>query len=117
MAVATAPVVGATPRVTRLYNRLMETSHAYRPLWGNDLTVLDRPEAEKLPLIVRKAMAVEMVILRWISSSSKSVIVLPSSTRSSRLEAPTVKSNPAVSVVLPESPWPTTPMFRMSLLS
>jgi len=31
------------------------------------------------------AMAVEIVILREISSSSKSVTVLPSSTRSSRL--------------------------------
>jgi hypothetical protein len=63
------------------------------------------------------AMAVEMLILRWISSSSKSVIVLPSSTRSNRFEAPAVNSNPAVSVVLPESPWPTTPTFRISLLS
>ena len=63
------------------------------------------------------AMAVEIVILRWISSSSKSVIVLPSSTRSRRLVAPEVNSNPAVSVVLPESPWPTTPTFRRSLLS
>src|ERR1035438_10727052 len=54
-------------------------------------------------------MAVEIVILRWISSSSKSVIVLPSSTRRRRLVAPAVNSNPAVSVVLPESPWPTTP--------
>src|ERR1051325_6764389 len=63
------------------------------------------------------AMAVEIVILRWISSSSKSVIVLPSSTRVRRLVAPVVKSIPAVSVVLPESPWPTTPTFRMSLLS
>ena len=33
------------------------------------------------------------------------------------LVAPAVKSNPAVSVVLPESPWPTTPTFRMSLPS
>ena len=48
-------------------------------------------------------MAVEIVILREISSSSKSVIVLPSSTRRRRLVAPAVKSNPAVSVVLPES--------------
>ena len=28
-----------------------------------------------------------------------------------------VNNNPAVSVVLPESPWPTTPTFRISLLS
>ena len=63
------------------------------------------------------AMAVEILILRWISSSSKSVIVLPSSTRSRRLVAPAVNSNAAVSVVLPESPWPTTPTFRMSLVS
>jgi len=58
-----------------------------------------------------------MVILRAISSSSKSVMVLPSSTRRRRLLAPEVKSNPAVRVVFPESPWPTTPTFRMSLLS
>ena len=63
------------------------------------------------------AMAVEMLTLRWTSSSSKSVMVLPSSTRNSLLVAPAVKSNPAVSVVLPESPWPTTPAFRMSLPS
>src|ERR1035437_683741 len=62
-------------------------------------------------------MAVEMVILREISSASKCVIVLPSSTRRRRLVAPAVNSNPAVSVVLPESPWPTTPTFRISLLS
>ena len=63
------------------------------------------------------AMAVEMVILRSISSSSKSVMVLPSSTRSSRLVAPAVKSSPAVKDVLPEWPWPTRPTFRMSLVS
>ena len=63
------------------------------------------------------AIAVEMVILRWISSSSKSVMVFPSSTRKRRLVAPEANSIPEVSVVLPESPWPTTPTFRMSLLS
>src|SRR5579863_2363784 len=63
------------------------------------------------------ATAVEMVILRAISSSSKSVIVLPSSTRRRRFVDPAVKSNPAVSDVFPESPWPTTPTFRMSLPS
>ena len=62
-------------------------------------------------------MAVEIVIFAGTSSSSKSVIVLPSSTRVRRLVAPVANSNPAVSDVLPESPWPTNATFRMSLLS
>ena len=63
------------------------------------------------------ATAVEMVILRAISSSSKSVMVLPSSTRVRRLVAPVVNSRPAARDVFPECPWPTRATFRISLVS
>ena len=50
------------------------------------------------------ASAVLIVILRAISSSSKSVMVLPSSTRVKRLPLPDVKSSAATRDVLPECP-------------
>ena len=55
------------------------------------------------------ATAVEIVILRAISSSSKSVIEAPSSTRARRLAAPVVYNSPEVKLVLPECPWPIKP--------
>ena len=64
-----------------------------------------------------KASAVEMVILRWISSSSKSVTVLPSSTRVRRLVAPARNRIPAAREVLPELPCPVRPTLRISLPS
>src|ERR1700683_299174 len=63
------------------------------------------------------ASAVEMVSLRWISSSSKSVMVVPSSTRVNRFVAPAVKRIPAASVVFPEWPWPISATFLTSVPS
>ena len=63
------------------------------------------------------ATPVEIVILRAISSSSKSVIVLPSSTRVRRLVAPPVYKMLATREVLPECPCPTRATFRISRVS
>ena len=57
---------------------------------------------------------VEMVNLRSISSSSLSVIVLPSSTRVSRLVAPVVYNMAATSDVLPQWPCPANATFLIS---
>ncbi len=62
MAIASPSVREASPRVVALYDRLMQAAHIYRPLWGNDLTVLDDSEVAAQPLIVRKAKAVELVL-------------------------------------------------------
>jgi hypothetical protein len=53
------------------------------------------------------------VCLRAISSSSKSVTVVPSSTRPSRVTAPPSNSMADTSCVLPHPPWPTTATLRM----
>ncbi len=58
-----------------------------------------------------------MLVLRAISSSSKSVTVVPSSTLPNRGTAPAQKSNDETSEVLPVSPWPITPRFRISSVS
>src|SRR6185312_16993798 len=63
------------------------------------------------------ATPVEMVSLRATSSSSKSVIVLPSSTRVSRLVAPLANKAPATREVFPECPCPMSATFRMSFVS
>ncbi len=51
--------------------------------------------------------------LRAISSSSKSVTVLPSSTMPSRLTMPASKRIADVNWVLPDPVCPTIAMFRM----
>src|SRR5687767_13992790 len=58
-------------------------------------------------------MASDTEILRLTSSGSKSVVVLPSSTRPRRLIAPVHSSNDSVSVVFPEPPWPTSATLRI----
>src|SRR6185295_9061571 len=63
------------------------------------------------------ATLLEMVILRAISSSSKSVTVFPSSTRVRRLVAPPANKAPATREVFPECPCPTNATFRMSFVS
>ena len=55
----------------------------------------------------------ESVCLRAISSSSKSVTVVPSSTLPMRLTAPATKSIVETSCVLPHPPCPTTATLRM----
>ena len=55
--------------------------------------------------------------LRRISSGSKSLAVVPSSTRPIRSVAPLMYSSASVSVVLPQPAWPATRMLRMSLLA
>src|SRR5260370_41328789 len=57
-----------------------------------------------------------MEIFREISSSSQSVVVLPSAIFPQRGVMPAVKSNDDTSCVLPVPPWPTMPTFRMSLV-
>jgi hypothetical protein len=58
-------------------------------------------------------MLAESVCLREISSSSKSVTVLPSSTLPSRFTMPASKRIAEASWVLPDPVCPTTAMFRM----
>src|SRR6266403_6256808 len=55
-------------------------------------------------------------IFRVISSSSQSVVVLPSAIFPQRGVMPAVKSNDDTSWVLPVPPWPTMPTFLMSLV-
>src|SRR6267154_2936358 len=62
------------------------------------------------------ARAVCVEILRAISSSSKSVVVVPSATFPQRGVIPAVKSNDDTSCVFPVPPWPTMPTLRMSLV-
>jgi hypothetical protein len=69
------------------------------------------------PFHSRWARAVCSEILRSISSSSKSVVVVPSSTRPRRVTAPATKSIAEVREVLPESPCPMSATFRMSGVS
>ena len=58
-----------------------------------------------------KATLDDSVCLRAISSSSKSVTVLPSSTLPSRLTIPASKSAADASCVLPDPLWPTRATF------
>src|SRR5256885_3855608 len=55
-------------------------------------------------------------LFRAISSSSKSVVVVPSATFPQRGVIPAVKSNDDTSCVFPVPPWPTMPTFLMSLV-
>src|SRR5207302_8474599 len=52
-------------------------------------------------------------IFRLISSGSKSAVVVPSSTRPSRVTAPTEKRSASTREVLPTPPWPTKPTLRI----
>src|SRR5215475_11566889 len=58
-----------------------------------------------------------MEIFRLISSGSKSVVVVPSSTLPSRVTAPAANSIDSTSDVLPIPPWPTTPTFLSLAIS
>ncbi len=69
------------------------------------------------PFHSAQATAVLMLIFRRISSSSKSVVVVPSSTRPSRVVAPAQNSRASVSVVLPAAPWATRAMLRIFAVS
>ena len=60
-----------------------------------------------------KAGAARRLIFRSISSGSKSVTVVPSSTRPSRLTAPASKSRAEASEVFPQPPCPTMATLRM----
>ena len=55
----------------------------------------------------------DSVCLRVTSSSSKSVIVVPSSTIPSRLTMPAPNSRADVNCVLPAPLWPTMATLRM----
>ncbi|MHB1004856.1 MAG: pyruvate formate lyase family protein [Chloroflexota bacterium] len=50
------------PRVARLYERLWNGMLSKRQWWGGGLTVLDDPAVAAMPLIVRKAKAIEKVL-------------------------------------------------------
>ena len=63
------------------------------------------------------AIASETLMPFLISSGSKSLTVLPSSTWPIRVVAPVVNSMASSSVVLPEPPWPTSRTLRMSFAS
>src|SRR5436190_14236498 len=65
------------------------------------------------PSYSRGAVVADTEIWRLISSGSKSVVVVPSSTRPLRLITPAQCSSASVSVVLPAPPWPTRATFRI----
>src|SRR2546425_3329568 len=62
-------------------------------------------------------MEVLIEILRLISSGSKSVVVVPSSTLPSRLTAPAEKRSASTSEVFPTPPCPTTATLRILPIS
>src|SRR5438093_332755 len=57
---------------------------------------------------------VDTEIRRRCSSSSKSAVAVPSSTRPSRLVTPVLNSKASVSEVLPAPLWPTRATLRMN---
>src|SRR5437660_7187691 len=59
------------------------------------------------------ARASDTEILRLTSSASKSVVVVPSSTRPWRGMAPAQKRRASASVVFPAPPWPTRATLRI----
>src|SRR3954447_4797924 len=59
------------------------------------------------------AMATETEMFRLTSSGSKSVVVVPSSTRPWRFTAPEQKRSASARVVLPAPPWPTRATLRI----
>src|SRR5271167_1777630 len=65
------------------------------------------------PLDSNAASACDTEIPRWVSSGSKSVVVVPSSTRPWRLIAPALNRSASANVVLPEPPCPTSATFRI----
>src|SRR5215813_11584889 len=71
----------------------------------------------RCPFQSQYAMEVLIEILRLISSGSKSVVVLPSSTLPSRVTAPAANSKASTREVLPTPPWPTTPTLRSFAVS
>ena len=69
------------------------------------------------PFHSEKATAALRLIPRLISSSSKSVVVFPSSMRPSRFIAPVSKRIASVKEVFPSCEWPTIPTFRICVIS
>ena len=69
------------------------------------------------PFQSQKATEVPSEILRLISSGSKSVVVVPSSTLPSRLTAPAAKRMPSTRDVLPTPPCPAKPTLRILEMS
>src|SRR5579875_1455761 len=55
----------------------------------------------------------ETLILRLTASGSKSVVVVPSSTRPCRVTAPEQKRSASASEVFPDPPWPTRTTLRI----
>src|SRR5262245_12168978 len=71
----------------------------------------------RCPFQSQYATEVLIEIFRLISSGSKSVVVLPSSTLPSRVTAPAANSKASTREVLPTPPWPTTPTLRSFAVS
>src|ERR1700690_4023122 len=65
------------------------------------------------PWYSNAASASEAEIPRCVSSGSKSVVVVPSSTRPRRLIAPELYRSASASVVLPDPPCPTRATLRI----
>src|SRR5438132_485603 len=65
------------------------------------------------PSYSKGARESEREMPRLISSGSKSVVVVPSSTRPWRLMAPAQNSNDSATVVFPAPPWPTSATLRI----
>src|SRR5258708_32148100 len=72
--------------------------------------------AQRVQAHSAQAIPVWMEILRAISSSSQSVVVVPSATLPKRGVTPAEYSNDDTSCVFPVPPWPTMPTFLMSLV-
>ena len=68
-----------------------------------------------LRFLERRVPPSETLMPFFVSSGSKSLTVLPSSTVPIRVVAPDAKSIASRSVVFPEPPWPTKRTLRMSL--
>src|SRR5256886_8631324 len=65
------------------------------------------------PSYSKGATASDTEILRLTSSASKSVVVVPSSTRPWRGMAPAQKRSASARVVFPAPPWPTRATLRI----
>src|SRR2546423_11679789 len=65
------------------------------------------------PSYSKGATASDTEILRLTSSASKSVVVVPSSTRPWRGMAPAQKRRASARVVFPAPPWPTRAALRI----
>src|SRR2546422_5212310 len=107
----TPATASATPTAASTTRRPARASAMKSPYPGVSTKLM------RWPFQSQYATEVLIDILRLISSGSKSVVVLPSSTLPSRVTAPAVNSRASTREVLPTPPWPTTPTLRIFPIS